>query len=83
VRHVHYHLDLSFLDAINGGRQSLTLPDGSTLDINIPPGVRDGQVLRLRGNGRPGVEDGPPGDALIEISVLPHPCSTSCMGCAA
>jgi DnaJ-class molecular chaperone len=70
---VHYHLDLSFLDAINGGRQSLTLPDGSTLDVNIPPGVRDGQVIRLRGKGRPGVGDGPPGDALIEISVLPHP----------
>jgi DnaJ-class molecular chaperone len=70
---VHYHLDLSFLDAINGGRQSLTLPDGSTLDVNIPPGVRDGQVMRLRGKGRPGVGDGPPGDALIEISVLPHP----------
>jgi DnaJ-class molecular chaperone len=70
---VHYHLDIAFLDAINGGRQSLTLPDGTTLDVNIPSGVRDGQILRLRGKGRPGVGDGPPGDALIEISVLPHP----------
>jgi DnaJ-class molecular chaperone len=69
---VRYHLDLSFLDAVNGGKQSIILPDGSTLDVNIPPGTRDGQVLRLRGKGRPGV-DAPPGDALIEISVLPHP----------
>lgn len=70
---VHYHLDLSFLDAVNGGRQSLELPDGSALEVKIPPGTRDGQVLRLKGKGRSGVGDGPPGDALIEISVLPHP----------
>jgi DnaJ-class molecular chaperone len=70
---VRYHLDLSFLDAINGGKQSIILPDGATLEVNIPPGTRDGQVLRLKGKGRPGVGDGPPGDALIEISVLPHP----------
>jgi DnaJ-class molecular chaperone len=70
---VHYHLDLSFLDAVNGGKQSIVLPDGSALDVNIPPGTRDGQILRLKGKGRPGVGDGPPGDALIEISVLPHP----------
>jgi DnaJ-class molecular chaperone len=70
---VHYHLDLSFLDAVNGGKQSIGLPDGTTLDVNIPPGMRDGQVLRLKGKGRPAAGDGPPGDALIEISVRPHP----------
>src|SRR6202166_5413177 len=70
---VRYHLELSFLDAVNGGKQSIVLPDGSTLDVSIPPGTRDGQILRLRGKGRPGIGDGSPGDALIEISVLPHP----------
>ena len=70
---VHYHLDLSFLDAVNGGKQSVVLPDGATLDVNIPAGIRDGQILRLKGKGRPAVGDGPPGDALIEISVQPHP----------
>jgi DnaJ-class molecular chaperone len=70
---VHYHLDLSFLDAVNGSKQSIVLPDGSTLEVNVPPGIRDGQVLRLKGKGRPGAGDGPPGDALIEISVQPHP----------
>jgi DnaJ-class molecular chaperone len=70
---VRYHLDLSFLDAVNGGKQSLVLPDGSTLDVSIPPGTRDGQILRLKGKGGPAVGDGSPGDALIEISVLPHP----------
>jgi DnaJ-class molecular chaperone len=70
---VYYHLDLSFLDAVNGGKQSVVLPDGATLDVNIPAGIRDGQILRLKGKGRPAVGDGPPGDALIEISVQPHP----------
>lgn len=70
---VQYHLPLSFLDAVNGGKQQLTLPDGSTLEVNIPPGVRTGQVLRLRGKGRPGSNGGPPGDALIEVEVRPHP----------
>jgi DnaJ-class molecular chaperone len=75
-RDIHYRLALDFLDAINGGKQQLTLPDGSVLDVNIPPGVRDGQVLRLRGKGGPGIGGGPPGDALIEIEVRPHPVFT-------
>jgi DnaJ-class molecular chaperone len=70
---VQYHLALDFLDAINGGQQQLTLPNGSSLDVTIPPGIRSGQVLRLRGKGRPGLNGGPAGDALIEIEVRPHP----------
>jgi DnaJ-class molecular chaperone len=70
---VHYRLELDFLDAINGGKQQITLPDGSTLDVMIPPGTREGTVLRLRGKGRPGINGGPPGDALVEIAVRPHP----------
>jgi DnaJ-class molecular chaperone len=70
---VQYHLALDFLDAISGGQQQLSLPDGSSLDVTIPPGIRSGQVLRLRGKGRPGLNGGPPGDALIEIELRPHP----------
>jgi DnaJ C terminal domain len=69
---VRYCLALDFLDAINGGKQQLTLPDGSVLDVVIPPSTRGGQVLRLRGKGRSGVAGGPAGDALIEIEVRPH-----------
>jgi DnaJ-class molecular chaperone len=68
----HYRLELDFLDAVNGGRKQLTLPDNLVLDVNIPPGTRDGQVLRLRGKGQLGFGGGPPGDALIEIAVRPH-----------
>jgi DnaJ-class molecular chaperone len=68
----HYRLELDFLDAIYGGKRQITLPDGSALDVNIPPGTRDGQILRLRGRGRPGMGGGVPGDALVEIEVRPH-----------
>ncbi|HUC18478.1 MAG TPA: DnaJ C-terminal domain-containing protein [Acetobacteraceae bacterium] len=68
-----FHLHVDFLDAVNGATRRLSLPDGSSLDVTIPPGIRDGQLLRLKGKGRPGLGGGPPGDALIEIEVLPHP----------
>jgi len=68
-----YRLDISFLDAVNGAKQRITLPDGGTLDVTIPPSVSEGQVLRLKGKGMPGGGEGPPGDALVEIAVKPHP----------
>jgi DnaJ-class molecular chaperone len=68
-----YHLDIAFLDAVNGTKTRITLPDGGTLDVTIPPGVSEGQVLRLKGKGMPGLGEGPPGDALVEIGVRPHP----------
>ena len=43
-----YQLTLDFLDAVNGTTRRVTLPDGRTLDVRIPPGVQDGQVIRLR-----------------------------------
>jgi DnaJ-class molecular chaperone len=72
----HYQLEVDFLDAINGAKRQITLPEGEALEVTIPPGTRDGQVLRLRGKGRPGIGGGPPGDALIETAVRPHPVFT-------
>ena len=48
------------------------MPDGSTVDVAVPPGTRDGQVLRLRGKGGPGIGGGPAGDLLVEVEVGPH-----------
>jgi DnaJ-class molecular chaperone len=69
---VTYRLEVDFLDAVNGAVRQLQLPDSSEIKVTIPPGTRDGQVLRLRGKGQPGINEGPPGDALIEVSVAPH-----------
>ena len=69
---VRYHLPIDFLEAVTGATKRLTLPDGKTLDVTIPAGIQDGQVLRLRGKGRPGIGDGEPGDALVEITIKPH-----------
>ncbi len=70
---IRYHLKVDFLDAVRGARRRVTMPDGASLDISIPAGVRDGQILRLKGKGMPGMNGGEAGDALIEIEVAPHP----------
>ncbi len=71
-RDANYSLAVDFVDAISGAQQRLTLPDGRTLDVRVPPGMEDGQTLRLRGQGE-GAVGGPRGDALIEVRVRPHP----------
>jgi len=70
---LNFSLTVDFLAAINGARQRLTLAPERSLDVTIPAGMRDGQILRLKGQGEPGLNGGPPGDALIEIRVAPHP----------
>jgi DnaJ-class molecular chaperone len=67
-----YSLTTEFLEAINGATRRLTLPEGRTLDVKIPPGMADGEVLRLRGQGGKGSNGGADGDALIEIHIAPH-----------
>lgn len=68
-----YTLTVSFLDAARGATQRLALPGGGELDVQIPPGTESGHILRLRGKGGAGTAGGPAGDAMIEITVTPHP----------
>ena len=67
-----YTLSVSFLDAANGAQRTIMLPDGKGLKVTIPEGAEDGQTLRLKGQGGPGYDGGPPGDAYITLRVEPH-----------
>ena len=69
---LRYRLSVDFLDAVNGASKRITLPDGGTLDVSIPAGSQEGQTLRLRSKGAKSAGEGPSGDALVEISIMPH-----------
>ena len=71
-----HELFVDFLDAVKGGSQAVALPHGKRLNVNIPPGSQDGQVLRLRAQGSPGTGGGPAGDVHVHLRVRPHPCFT-------
>jgi DnaJ-class molecular chaperone len=72
-RDMRYALEVPFLDAARGTDMRLTLGDSNDISVKIPSGAQDGQTLRLRGKGSPGHGGGPPGDALITLSIAPHP----------
>ncbi len=64
-------VEIDLEEAVKGGKRRISFSDGRVLDVTIPVGASDGQVLRLKGQGSPGRAG--PGDALIEISIRPHP----------
>ena len=52
-RDVRYTLEVDFLEAAPAAKKRVTMPDGGVLDLTVPEGVDDGQVLRLEGKGAP------------------------------
>lgn len=69
---VHYTVAIDFIEAIRGAKKRVVMGDSRVLDITIPAGLRDGQTLRLRGQGATGVGQGGAGDVLVEVHVKPH-----------
>lgn len=69
---MRYTLDIEFMEAVHGARKRVTMPEGGQLDLVVPEGVVDGQVLRLKGKGGAGFRGGEAGDALVEVRVRPH-----------
>jgi curved DNA-binding protein len=66
-------LELSLEEALAGGRRRLSLEDGRDLEVNIPPGVREGQRIRLAGHGAGGRDGAPSGDLYLHVRLKPHP----------
>lgn len=79
----HAKIELDLQDAYLGGTRTLSLhaarpgPDGRVvseernLEVKIPKGVREGQLIRLSGQGAPGVGEGPAGDLFLEVHFRP------------
>jgi DnaJ-class molecular chaperone len=68
---VAYRLQVPFVDAATLKPQRITLADGKTIDLKLPKGLEDGTRIRLSGKGAPG--PGGNGDAIVTISIAPHP----------
>ena len=76
--------ELTLEEAFRGGKKSITLqeqtsgPDGiprmttKTLEVTVPAGVKDGQKIRLAGQGNPGLNGGAKGDLYLKIRLMPH-----------
>ena len=67
---------VSFGEAAIGGTRRVVLQNGEQIDVKIPVGVKDGQVVRVKGRGGAGRGGGPSGDILLSVSVAPHPWMT-------
>jgi DnaJ-class molecular chaperone len=74
---ISYTLSVDFLEAALGARRRISMTNGKRLNVVIPPGTQDGQVLRLKEQGMDGIGGGQSGDAHVEISITPHPLFSS------
>ncbi|SEA95894.1 curved DNA-binding protein [Thiothrix caldifontis] len=71
----HFKVSIDLEDAYRGATRSLNLrsfQQERTLNVKIPKGVRQGQHIRLQGQGNPGIGGGVAGDLYLEIAFNPH-----------
>jgi curved DNA-binding protein len=66
-------LEITLEEAAHGGKRRISLADGRDFEVQIPAGVRDGQKIRLAGQGGEGAAGGPPGDLYLRVRLKPHP----------
>ncbi len=71
-RDVETTLNLSFDEALKGGKTEVTIPDGTRVRIDVPVGVESGYKIRLKDRGAEG-PGGQRGDLYVTFNVQPHP----------
>ncbi|MGB5386004.1 MAG: J domain-containing protein [Eudoraea sp.] len=64
-------LQLELEDVYRTHKRTLTI-NGKNIRLTIPAGVRNGQVIKIKGHGGEGVNGGPKGDLHIKFSILNH-----------
>ncbi|PWL37631.1 molecular chaperone DnaJ [Flagellimonas aquimarina] len=62
-------LQLNLMDVYTTQKQTLTV-NNKKIRITIPAGIDDGQTIKIKGHGGPGIEGGPPGDLFITFSII-------------
>lgn len=74
---IQAHVEVDLATAFAGGKRRFTLTDSAgtekTLEVTIPAGILPGKVIRLGGQGHPGMGQGKAGDLLLEIGVSADP----------
>jgi curved DNA-binding protein len=66
-------LEVTLEEVARGGKRKISLGDGRDFEVQIPPGVRDGQKIRLAGQGGAGASGGPAGDLYLRVRIKPDP----------
>ncbi len=61
------------LDEAYHGTEKIFRINDQTIKLKIKPGTEDGQILKLKGKGAPGINGGPNGDLLITVKIAEHP----------
>ena len=72
-RDVRYTLDVDFIEAVQGAKKRVSMPDGGTLDLSVPEGVSaTDRSFACEAGASAGIGEGEAGDALVEVRVRPH-----------
>ena len=69
---IEQQIFITFRTSLVGGKENIYLRDGTSIDINIPKGIRNSEKLRLKGKGKKGSR-GETGDLYLIVSIQPHP----------
>ncbi|MEJ7766724.1 MAG: J domain-containing protein [Chitinophagaceae bacterium] len=65
-------MEITLEEALHGGSKQILL-NGEKLNLKLKPGLREGQLLRMKGKGGSGMNTGEDGDLLVTILIAEHP----------